>query len=137
MIATMTIAAIRLLLMGGLSAYAINQPHSLALVNRDRRGINAAPPFRLHRCINISSISDGPLSRRRRRRNPPVGMDRHRRMWLKSAVHTLKPMGNRELIPATKRIRTMRTFSIGALSALLAAAAPAPRESPAPAPALS
>src|SRR4051812_12687350 len=133
----MTIAAIRLLLMGGLSAYAINQPHSLALVNRDRRGINAAPTFRLHRCINISSTRDGPLSRRRRRRNPPVILPVFTRMWLKSAVHAAKPMGNRKLIPATKRIRTMRTFWIRALPALLAAAAPAPRESPPAAPALS
>src|SRR3954469_7950221 len=101
MIATMTIAAIRLLLMGGLSAYAINQPHSLALVNRDRRGINAAPPFRLHRCINISSTRDGPLSRRRGRRNPPVVLPHSGRMWLTSAVHAPKPMGNRELILAT------------------------------------
>jgi hypothetical protein len=58
-------------------------------------------------------------------------------MWLKSAVHGPKPMGNRKLIPVTKRIRTMRTFSIGFLPALLAAAAPVPRESPAAAPALS
>src|SRR3954471_17407402 len=104
MIATMTIAAIRLLLIGGLSAYAINQPHSLShALGRDRLDDNAAQPFRLHRCIDISSMRDGPLSRRRKRRNPPVDIPVLLRIWLKSAVQEPKPMGNGKLIPDSKR----------------------------------